>query len=104
MSDEYALLGVGEAASWLTAVTVSCWGNTVVIACETGTGQLYRLIYRDCRHLEWEVYGPEDATATVANLIGIKLGQKAHVEPAVITTDIFELAILYESFELQKEK
>jgi len=36
--------------------------------------------------------------------LGISLGESAHRKPAVITTDIFEISILYGSFRIHKEE
>ncbi|MCV3212368.1 hypothetical protein OGM63_02285 [Plectonema radiosum NIES-515] len=48
------------------------------------------------------MHDSEEIHELEADLIGFSMGTKSHQEPAVITTDIFEISIIYGSFFLQK--
>lgn len=102
---DYALLGLGDRTSVVTGVSVTNWGGRVVISCLYNPSLInrpYQLSYTDCRELQWDVTFPEDTNDSEAELIGFTMGTPDHGKRAVITTDIFELLILYGSFELQK--
>ncbi|PSB43757.1 hypothetical protein C7B67_23440, partial [filamentous cyanobacterium Phorm 6] len=46
----------------------------------------------------------EEVGELEAEFFGIYLGESAHRKPAVLTTDIFEILILYGSFRIHKEE
>jgi hypothetical protein len=48
------------------------------------------------------VHDEEAVGELEAEFFGISLGDAEHRKPAVITTDIFEISILYGSFSIQK--
>jgi hypothetical protein len=54
----------------------------------------YQILFSKCRD--------DLQVASESTLIGILLGQRSHQSPAVITTDDFELSILYHDFVLLK--
>ncbi len=106
MADEYNLLGLGELTSLVTNVKVSRWGAEVLVEClydPMGDRIPYSLIFKDCREIGWNVHDEEEVGEPLADLIGIHLGEDAHRKPAVIHTDIFEIAILYGSFRVEKD-
>ena len=86
----------------VTGVVVTKWGAEVTFSFLYALQQPYQLVFHDCRELQWDVHSAEDVDEEIANLIGIALGEKGHVKAAVVTTDIFELSILYGSWEVQK--
>ena len=102
---DYAQLNLGKATSLVTNVLVTKWGTDVTVLCLYNplvSSQPYELIFRDCHKLRWEVITSEDMQEPTADLIGFSIGAESHQEAAVITTDMFELSILYGSFILQK--
>jgi hypothetical protein len=62
------------------------------------------LAFKDCRDLRWTVHDEEEVGELEAKFLGIYLGESAHRQPAVLTTDIFEVSILYGSFSIHKEE
>lgn len=107
MVDDYNLLGLGKLTSLVTNVNVSLWGAEVLLECvydPTGNRLPYKLTFRDCREIRWDVHDPEAVSDLEADLIGISLGEDAHQKPAVIHTDIFEISVLYGSFSLHNQK
>ena len=103
MSD-YHLLGLGDFTSVVTEVQVRLWGSEVSIQClyDPATCQPYSLLFTDCREIRWNVHDSGAIRDSEANLIGFLLGQEDHQQPAVITTDIFEIFILYGRFEIKR--
>jgi hypothetical protein len=106
MADDYNLLGLGELTSLVTNVKVSLWGAEVLVEClydPMGDHIPYSLIFQDCREIGWNVHDEEEVGEPLADLIGIHLGEDSHRKRAVIHTDIFEIAILYGSFRVEKD-
>ncbi|MFS8117094.1 MAG: hypothetical protein ACMG55_01190 [Microcoleus sp.] len=62
------------------------------------------LAFKDCRDIRWTVHVEEELGELEAEFFGIYLGESAHRKPTVLTTDIFELSILYGSFRIHKEE
>ncbi|TAE62340.1 MAG: hypothetical protein EAZ86_31275 [Oscillatoriales cyanobacterium] len=105
MPDDYNLLNLGGLTSLVTNVNVSLWGNEVLLECiydPTGDRLPYFLVFHDCREIMWEVHDEEEVKEPEADLIGIHLGEDAHLKAALIHTDIFEISILYGSFSIHK--
>jgi hypothetical protein len=102
--DDYNLLGLGGLTSLITNVNVSLWGNEVLIECVYSPEQRlpYLLEFKDCRDIRWTVHDEEEVNELEAEFFGISLGEPEHRKPAVITTDIFEISILYGSFSIHK--
>jgi len=103
---DYALLKVGDAASIVTQVEITKWGGKVVVSClydPLESCRPYRLIFEDCHEITMRVINPESRQDATADLIGFSIGEECHHTPAVITTDIFEISILYGSFLVQKD-
>jgi len=104
--DDYNLLGLGDFTSLITNVKVSLWGNEVLIECVYNPEERlpYRLAFKDCRDISWTVHDEEEVGELEAEFFGISLGEPKHRKPAVITTDICEISILYGSFSIHKGK
>ncbi|MEG4113428.1 MULTISPECIES: hypothetical protein [unclassified Microcoleus] len=62
----------------------------------------YILAFKGCRDISWTLHDEEAVGELEAEFFGISLGEPEHRKPAVITTDIFEISILYGSFSIQK--
>ena len=107
MADDYNLLGLGGLTSLVTNVKISHWGAELLVEClydPTGDRLPYSLVFKDCREIRWDVHDEEEVESELADLIGIHLGEEAHLKPALIHTDIFEISIVYGSFSMGQEK
>ena len=113
MSDDYKLLNLGGLTSLVTNFRVLYWGNEFVLEClydPTGKSLPYSLNFKDCREIRWEVHDPEEVGEPFAELIGIHLGEDSRLassqdnchKPALIHTDIFEISLLYSSFNIER--
>ncbi|WP_242723101.1 hypothetical protein [Microcoleus vaginatus] len=100
------MLGLGGFTSLITKVNVSLWGSEVLIECVYNPEERlpYMLTFKDCRDISWTVHDEEAVGEPEAEFFGITLGESEHRKPAVITTDIFEISILYGSFRIHKGK
>ena len=105
-TEDYHLLGLGGLTSLITNVKISIWGNKILFECVYNPDNRlpYTIVFQDCREINWEVYVPEEVGEVEADLIGIHLGEDAHRKPAVITTNIFEISIMYGSFYVDKDR
>ena len=102
---DYQALGLGEAASVVTAVTRDKNEHTIMISClydPQDTQMPYTLCFKQCEHIAWQTCETcLDLQQLDAELIGISLGTSGAQQQAVLTTDVFELSFVYESFFLQ---
>jgi hypothetical protein len=102
---DYQTLGLGEAASVLTAVTVDKDEHTIMVSClyDPQDAQMpYTLCFKQCEHIAWQTFDEvRDLRQLDAELIGISLGTGGVQQQAVLTTDVFELSFVYGSFSLQ---
>ena len=101
----YQALGLGAAASVVTAVIVDKDKHTIMISClydPQDTQMPYTLCFKQCEHIAWQTFdASRDLQRLDAGLIGISLGPRGAQQIAVLTTDIFELSFVYGSFSLQ---
>lgn len=103
-NDDYHLLGLGGFTSLIKSINISLWGNEITFQCLYNPEEPipYQIIFKDCQEIRWDVYDSELANELQADLFGISLGEDHHRKPALITTDIFEISILYGQFILEK--
>jgi hypothetical protein len=99
--DDYHQLGVGDSASIVSALEVLHWGGELVLHClyHPRERRAYTLHFMHCRNVQLDPL--DNGTVSEASLIGITLGSGAHQKPAIVTTNAFELSILYEKWELK---
>jgi hypothetical protein len=102
---DYQALGLGEAASVVTAVTVDKDEHTIMVSClydPQDTQMPYTLCFKQCEHIVWQTCATcLDLQQLDAELIGLSLGTSSAQQQAVLTTDVFELSFVYGSFALQ---
>ena len=102
---DYQALGLGEAASVVTAVTVDQDKHTIMISCLYDPQDVqmpYTLCFKQCAHIAWQIFNElRDLQQLDAELIGISFGTSDAQQRAVLTTDVFELSFVYGSFSLQ---
>lgn len=102
---DYQSLGLGEAASIITAVTLDEDNQAIIISCmydPQDTQLLYKLFFKNCEHISWNKFDEfADLHKLDAELIGISLDESGPQKLVVITTDVFELSFFYGIFSLQ---
>ena len=93
---------IRHSLSLVTSLHVGRWGNELVVEGfdDPLTRRQVRLVFRDCREIRWSNY--EVAPSEIeADVVGLCVGQSNYREPALITTDLFELSVLYGSCEVE---
>lgn len=102
---DYQAIGLGEAASVVTVVTVDKNEHTIMISClyDPQDAQMpYTLCFKQCEHIAWQTFDAcLDLQQLDAELIGISLGTRGTQQLAVLTTGVFELSFVFGSFSLQ---
>jgi hypothetical protein len=91
--------------SVVVSVSLLQWGSELQIECldDPIDRQRYILIFRNCRDIRWTILEPDLLEDAEAELIGFLSGEDKYQKPAIITTDIFEVSVLYETYEIQKK-
>jgi hypothetical protein len=101
---DYQLLGLGNIASVVIKVDINTWGNELCVNClydPLGSRQPFKLIFSDTREIKWNVHNTDDLEDAIVALTGFILGDGKHRKPAILTTDVFELFVLYETLSVQ---
>ena len=103
--DDYQALGLGDAASVVTAVTVDTDDQSILLSCLYNPQQApvpYTLWFKQCENIVWDTFGDvSDLQHLEAELVGLSLRTNEAQRLAIITTDVFELSFCYGSFSLQ---
>ncbi len=88
--------------SLVTGVRFLQWGSDLQIECAVDAvdRQPWILHFKNCREIHWYVHEPESVQDEEANLFTFSFGEDNHRAPAGIGTDIFDMSVLYESFEI----
>ena len=104
-TDRLSSLGLGDAASVVTAVTISQDAQTISIICLYDPQKAhmpYRLSFQHCAYISWDTFDNAlDPQQLDAEIIDLSLRPDGPRQGAVITTDMFELSFFYESFAVQ---
>lgn len=92
--------------SIVTKVDLSRWGSDLQIECvvDAVDRQPWVLHFKRCREINWYLHEPQAVLDQEAELISFTFGRDNHQEPAMIGTDIFDVSVRYESFELYKRQ
>ena len=102
---DYQALGLGAAASVVTAVTVDKDQQTIMISClydPQDTQMPYTLCFTQCEHIAWQTFKAfPNLQQLDAELIDISLDPRGAQQLVVLATDVFELSFVYGSFSLQ---
>jgi len=87
-------------------VHLSQWGSDLQIECvvDAVDRQPWILHFKGCREINWYIHTPESVPDQEAELISFTAGKDNHQEPAMVGTDIFDVSVRYESFELYKRQ
>jgi hypothetical protein len=81
------------------------WGATVLVDCiydPLGDRKAYQLSFQGCSQIRIDMIPDPPVRKHEADLIGISLGQEG--QPAVLTTDLFEMHVTYQQFECLKDR
>ena len=93
---DYQVLGLGDAASVVTAVTVDTDDQSLLLSCLYNPQHSplpYTLWFRQCENIAWDTFGDvPDLQHLEAELVGLSLRTHEAQKLAVITTDVFELS------------
>jgi hypothetical protein len=103
---DYHRLGLGSASSLVRSVRLAHWGTTVLVDClydPLGERKDYQLSFRGCSQFRIDLKPDAPVQEQEADLIGISLGQEGGRQPAVLTTDLFELHVIYQQFQCIKD-
>lgn len=100
--DDYQRLGVGPSASVVSALEFPHWGAEVVMHClyDPHVRRPYTLRFKNCKEARLQPIENRVGDGSGASLIGIALGSEGHRKPAIVTTEAFELSVLYETWDL----
>ena len=104
---DYHRLGLGTASSLVQSVRITQWGATVLVDClydPLGERRPYQLSFRGCSQLRIDMIPDAPVLEPEADLLGITLGREGGCQPAVLTTDLFELHVTYQQFQCIKDK
>jgi hypothetical protein len=102
---DYHRLGLGTASSLVRAVRLADWGAHVLVECiydPLGERKNYQLSFLGCSQLALAMVPAAAVQEPDAELIGISLGQDGGRQPAILTTDLFEMHITYQQFQCLK--
>lgn len=104
MDDQYALLGLGEAASVVTALELLNFGKSVLVRAlyDPTERNPFTILFKNCRDVRLESYQDDSHAEPETALVGILLGEKRWAKRGVITTTAFELSLLYEEMAVER--
>ena len=104
---DYHLLELGSASSLVRSVRIVHWGETVLVDClydPLGDRKGYQLSFQGCSQLRIDMMPDAPFREQEADLLGISLGQESGRQPAVLTTDLFELHVTYQRFQCLEDE
>lgn len=102
---DYYRLGLGKASSLVESFRLVDWGATVLVEClydPLGERERYQLLFQGCSSLRIDMIPDAPIHELEADLIGISLGEENGRQPAILTTDLFELHLIYQQFQCIK--
>lgn len=98
---DYHRLGLGNASSLVRSIQITDWGARVLVDCiydPLGERKPYQLAFHGCSQLSIDLMPDAPVQEQEADLLGISLGQEGGRQPAVLTTDLFELQVRYQQW------
>lgn len=102
---DYYRLGLGSASSLVRSLRLADWGATLLLEClydPLGERRSYQLLFRGCSQLRIDMIPDSPVQEPEADLLGLSLGQEGGRQPAILTTDLFELHVMYQQFHCLK--
>ena len=104
---DYTRLGLGNASSLIRSIRIADWGVSVLVDCiydPLGERKGFQLSFMGCSQLRIDMMPDAPVREVQADLLGISLGQEKGLKPAVLTTDLFELHVVYQKFQCLKSE
>ena len=101
----YQLLGVPPLDLHVTGMKISFSEKTVKFECLydiVSNRSRVSILFRDCRSMKLEFYREIDNETVQTPIIGVSLGGGDYQGVATITTDHFEVSLLYKEWIIQK--
>ena len=96
-------LTLSEGAWLINRVDVNYAAQTLEISANWDEEREFQLIFTRFHILYWQILDDEYDPGTFAvDVIGMEIGEADHREPAVLTTDLFELSVSYGELEIKK--
>lgn len=102
---DYHRLGLGTASSLVRSLHIADWGTTVLVECiydPLDERKNYQLSFQGCSQVRIDPMPDAPTQEPEADLLGISLGKEGGRQPAVLTTDLFELHVTYQQFQCIK--
>lgn len=90
-----ALISNVEIRRWGSALAIDCFDDPI-------NRHRYHVMFRNCRELHWSHDAMAAMTDTEADVIGLTLGQGEYGEPAILTTDLFDLSVLSDRMDVEE--
>lgn len=102
---DYQRLGLGDASSLVRDFRIADWGTTLIVDCTydpLGEQTKYQLTFLECSQLRIDALPNAPVDEEEAEMIGLTLGECDYRQPAVLTTDLFEMHVSYGRFQCVK--
>ena len=107
MLEKQSSLKIEKKISSIISIELNQWGNELVIQGRDDPidCNIYLFTFKNCKQITWHLNEPdeEDIRSPESLLIDFDLGEASYRSPAVITTDVCEISVLYESVEIQQK-
>jgi hypothetical protein len=93
-----------QALALVANVQLRRWGEEIVVEGYDDPPRRHRIeiVFGKCREFRWSVYAGDASQDDVADVIGFAPGGAEDRDPAILTTDLFELSVLYGSSEVRQ--
>lgn len=102
----YDLLELRTGSLTLDAVQLNRWGSEIIIDCRhryPPEEKAFRLIFNDCRGIEWSVIKSDIGEGEAAQVLTHDLGAGQHTRPARFATVLAEILITYGDMVIEKD-
>jgi hypothetical protein len=102
----YSLLNLPTGSLAITDVRLTRWGSDIVISCiyrYPPEEKTFRIVFKDCRGIEWNVIKDRIAEGDEAQMLTHDLGEGKHQHTARIATTLVELIITYGELSIEKD-
>lgn len=100
-----SIFDVEKNISLVVSFSLNNWGKELVFDClsDPEFRKPCKLLFTNCRQLKWEFYDFPETENEEADIIGFAQGKQKYMEPAILTTDFFEVFIFYDEIFLLNE-
>lgn len=102
----YNLLGLPIGNLTVTEIHSARWGSEITFSCiyrYPPEEKTFRLIFKDCRGVEWNVVKGDIAEEEQAQMLTHDLGEGNHRRTARIATTLIEIIISYGELTVEKD-